>query len=215
MATEVSETLTEAPQEKKLKAIPWNQKTGLTDQFAIRSVKMIAAVCEHCKQSGMAWWNVCPHDPYHSTQVEETTKYETAPDENGNEIVTGEKIEKTFKRIPNVRQVALTLRVASGMEVEKALANGWKFPQDVSPNDGKHSGYAPMCEYQNCYASNPTVKTTHYGLTENRNIPASRYTAHYCTVRHAKLARLRDDEEVRREVFDQGKRRKQIADYPI
>lgn len=179
----------------KLLDIPWIERHGLSIGRRVRMVKMVRPLCaEGCANTGRGWWENCTHDPYHSTQEvpQETPNLET--DENGNTYVTGKTTKVLYKRIPNISQVALTTRIRSKLGVQAQLARGWKFPADVDPGDGKHTGYSAMCEFRDCYAPNPKVKTE---------------AGSYCSPNHAK-AILMKERGLTQEVYDKEKARKQL-----
>lgn len=123
----------------------------------LKMVKMIQARCTVCSPMGQGkrgWWETCEHDPYYH--------YEPIP--QGPQIVEGEDgvfeedtqpQKKRFKKVPNWKQIADDVKVASGRMVRIQLERGSKFPEDL--------GYAPVCDYHNCWEpANPkyTVQTT-------------------------------------------------------
>lgn len=185
-----------------LKAVEWSAKTGLNRRRPMRTVKMIAAVCSECQAAGPGWWTACPHDPWHGMQAIEDPSGRFTEQKDGTFTEDTRKAQtiKSYRKVPNVRQVPLSIRVDSGLSVESALAKGWRMPADVDPGDGENSGYAPMCEFENCYAPNPQVSTRHSLLADSElkaMLPRSRFTGHYCSDDHARRARLRDSEMVR------------------
>lgn len=203
---------------KRLKEFKPAKVFRAESKYPLRSVKMIRPICEECQSAGLGWWENCSHDPYHRLKpiVTRTEKTEVDPETGLVTILGRETKVQKYVHIANVEQAFLMLRINSGFGVEAALAKGFKFPQDVQPtlptgdDDPEFDGYAPMCEFQNCYIANPTVRARHSSLSENRMIPVERQTAHYCSANHAKLAKQRDTENVTREVYDATKRREQL-----
>lgn len=207
-----------AEAKKRLKEFKPAKAMRAETKYPLRSVKLIRPICEECQVAGHGWWETCEHDPYHRLKpiVTRTEKKEVDPD-TGLVTITGRetKVQK-FVHTPNVEQAFLMLRINSGLGVDAALAKGFRFPQEVQPTrptgeaDPEFDGYAPMCEFQNCYKPNPTIKARHSSLSENRMVPPERQIAYYCTAQHAKLAKQRDTENVVREVYDPTKRREQL-----
>lgn len=166
-------TEAEAPQEpvkQGYRVIPWTTRMGLSIRNGFRAVKMIEARCDDCQAQGNPlWFQTCEHDPYHSTQTVEQTTPILEEDEDGNQIVVGETKKILYKRQPNVTQVPVLTRVGSGLQVQEALSRGWKLPEQVDPNDKKHLGYAPMCQFSNCYSPNPQHKYRHGDYCNNEH----------------------------------------------
>jgi hypothetical protein len=184
------------------KVIEWREKTGLTSQMPLRMIKMIVPICKTCPQRP-GWWDTCPHDPYHQMQAIEDPQGQFVKQEDGT-FVRDEGPPKIvgYRRVPIVLQVPCTIRISSGLEVVRRLAMGAKFPHELE-DDGQT--YADMCEFQNCYAANPTVKANHSAmLSQNNMVPQALHTGHYCTDRHARLAKRRDSENLR-EVYKEEK----------
>lgn len=194
------------------KVMEWPNKVGLTSQMPLRLVKLVVPICKTCaKRPG--WWEKCEHDPYHSMQVIEDPQGDFVKQEDGTYVREEGAAQKIvgYRRVANVLQVPLTLRISSGLEVVRRLAMGAKFPRDVETEPGSGDTYADMCEFQNCYAPNPTVKTSHAAmLSQNNMVPQSLHTGHYCSDRHARLAKRRDSEALR-EVYKDEKVAEQIA----
>lgn len=191
---------------KRLKVIPWDEKTGLTNRLPIRMVKMVRPRCDTCSVQGYGWWNKCIHKPYHTFQVIDDPQARMTFNEETQEWIedlSKAQVIRGRRLVPNIVQVPLTIRVGSGLEVEAKLQQGCKFPEDVKPlkadgePDDAFDGYAPMCEFQNCYKANPTIAATHMTLEENRQVPPRYYHAKYCSTNHAKRAKLKDSGQVR------------------
>lgn len=192
--------------EAALKVIEWLDRAGLTIKQPMRMVKLIQPRCATCKPTGPGWWDRCEHKPYHSMQaVEDPNGKMVFNKETGTytEDVNASQVIRSYRLIPNVIQIPLSIRVGNGREVDKAMANGCKYPEEVKPllpdgsEDPDHDGYAPMCEFENCYAPNPQVVTKHSMLEKNREVSPQQHIARYCTKRHAKYARLKDSEKTR------------------
>jgi hypothetical protein len=174
----------------KLKVIPWDERTGLTMERKVRTIKMIAPVCATCpKRPG--WIKDCKHDPYHSVQIIEDREPVTETDADGNELVVDWKVKTRRVRAPNTRQIGAHVRIGSGEEVARKQRRGWKLPPDL--------GYAPMCQFRDCWASNPTVKTE---------------AGDYCSTPHAKAGLLKH-RGIIEEVYDQERRAKQFSEISL
>jgi hypothetical protein len=122
----------------------------------LKMVKMVQARCKICSPQGQGqrgWWEKCEHDPYHSMQplgpptpkfIEEedgTFIQEVGPD--GRPVYTPPK----YERRPNWKQIADDAKVSSGRMVTIQRERGSKFPEEL--------GYAPICDYFNCWEPNP------------------------------------------------------------
>lgn len=138
----------------------------------IRMTKMVAALCpkrgtieshqpegetrgywiEQCKADG--------HDPYVGLKEVEIVRptYETR--EDGRKFKTGEEIEIELVETPNLEQVYNEIKGYTGRGVTAALEMGWEFPETL--------GYAPFCEYLNCWNQNPKFRTN-VGVYCNRD----------------------------------------------
>lgn len=183
----------------KLRVIPWTQKNGLNLRRAVRMVKMIAARCEMCQPAGGRWWETCSHDPYHTAVVEVVRAPIVENNDADERIITGYQEKEVQHLKPNVMQVGLHTRIRSGRGVDAQRARGWKLPQEVDPADGKHTGYAPMCEFNNCYSPNPSIKT--------RN-------GSFCSRDHAAMIIAKAQGKVL-EAYDEQKFRKQLEEIVI
>jgi len=118
----------------------------------LKMVKMIQARCGKCNPKGQGkrgWWESCPHEPYFTVREEEVKipKLETTAD--GRTLKVGEEVEIEYHRTPNWKQIADDPKVASGRMVQIQRERGSKFPEEL--------GYAPVCDYYNCWESNPTI----------------------------------------------------------
>lgn len=180
---------------------------GLSSRKPRRTVKLIAARCtEGCQRRGAGWFLNCPHDPWHTLQAitDDSKKMALQPD--GTYVEQLVQTVQGYRRIPNLRQVPMSQRNDSGLTVEMQRHKGWRHPWEVFPLDPNidvntineadiFDGYAPMCEYMNCWKPNPLVQTKHPLLSDE--VPHPRFedewrTAYYCSENHAKRARLAD-----------------------
>lgn len=195
-------------------AMEWADKTGLTSTMPMRMVKMIVPLCKTCaKRPG--WWEKCSHDPYHSMQVIEDPSGSFVEQEDGTFVREEGAVQRIvgYKRVPNVLQVPLSIRVSSGLEVVRRIAMGAKFPHEV--DNGKGKTYKDCCEFQNCYSPDIKVTTSHApSLGQNNMIPAVLHTGHYCSDRHARLAKRKDSESLK-EVYKEEKIAEQIASIAL
>lgn len=186
---------------KDLKVIPW-ERQGIRLATGGRTIKMLQPVCPNAavgdgcenKEYG-AWWVACEqngHNPYF--QIEEV-KHQTpivSESESGRKLVTGHQEEVELIETVRTNQVALYERVNSKQGVEdKRFFHGWKMPEDM--------GYAPMCEFRNCFAPFPEVKT--------------RYGA-FCSEEQARMV-IADERHVVLEVMLPDKRADQIEGITI
>lgn len=186
---------------KDLKIIPW-ERTGVRLANGGRTQKMIQPVCPNSATgSGCetlvygAWWLECEkagHNPY--TQVEQVphqipTVVET---EDGRKLITGHEEEIELVETVRTNQVSMSARINSGQGVEqKRFFHGWKLPEEL--------GYAPMCEFRNCFADNPKIETR-YGK--------------YCREEEARIV-IADERHVVLEVMLPEKRQDQLEGIAI
>ena len=196
-----------ATAKSNLKEIPW-ERVGVRLNTPARSIKMLNPVCPEtvdqntgnaapgCEtKEGPAWWLKCVekgHDPFH--QQKEVRKREriTETTEDGRTIVKGYEETIELEITPRVAQVPLSIRTQSQQMVEeKRFFHGYKYPEEL--------GYAPMCEFRNCFAPNPTFKTR-YG--------------NYCSENEARMMAA-DSRHVVLEVLNQDKRREQLEGINI
>ena len=117
-------------------------------------VKMIQARCRICNPAGQGrrgWWDTCPHDPYfHIEEVPGASTFEEDP-ETG--VITKLPAPKTeYRKVANFKQIADMPQTASARMVQIQKERGSKFPEDL--------GYAPICDYRDCWEINPTVHGT-------------------------------------------------------
>lgn len=189
----------------RLKPIPWLQRTGLTRERPMRTVKLIRPRCDDCQNRLRGWWASCTHSPapYHGFQAITADAPKVFDPESGEWRQEVEQKILGYRLIPNVVQAPLTIRVDSGLSVEMMFAKGCRTPENVQPlledgtPDPEHDGYAPMCQFENCYQKFPTVRATHSLLTENRQVPEAWHTGWYCSETHARIAKRRDSGKAR------------------
>jgi hypothetical protein len=128
---------------------------GARGSHAVETKKMVAFLCpenvhfgtvakhiEECKADG--------HDPYFNTRLVKKVREKTRAE--GDEIIVDGVEEYYIKvRIPNWEQVVHDIANDSGQLVQRRLAQGWVYPEDI--------GYAPFCDYMGCSAQNPKYRT--------------------------------------------------------
>jgi hypothetical protein len=115
----------------------------------MKMVKMILAKCNVCNPRGQGprgWWETCEHDPYSSMQPMGPPKPIFEELEDGTYKQVGVEELRWTKKL-NLIQIADDVKVSSGRQVQIQLERGSKFPEDL--------GYAPLCDYNNCWESNP------------------------------------------------------------
>lgn len=120
----------------------------------LKMVKMIQPKCRTCNPQGQGkrgWWDKCTHDPYFSMVPAgpPTPKYEELEDGTFKQVGV---VEQRLVHQPNWNQVADDAKVISGRAVRIMLERGYKFPEDLD--------YAPICDYMNCWESNPSIHIT-------------------------------------------------------
>ena len=152
---------------KDLKDIPGFSQ-GVRANSAVRMVKLARPICpnsktkmvkneegtwvranadvQNCQLAGGKWWIDCEalgHDPYFTNRVWYEPQDIVEEDENGDQIVTGQKRVKHVNRYPNVAQVAQTIRINQGKGVQKKIdQHGFKRLAEL--------GYNEVCQFRNC-----------------------------------------------------------------
>jgi hypothetical protein len=187
---------------KDLKIIPW-ERTGVRLANGGRTMKMIQPVCPQsavgsgCEMlhSDTAWWVECEkkgHNPYYQVSEEKTQVPIVAETEDGRKLITGYEEEIELVESIRTNQVVFNNRVDSKQGVElKRFLHGWKHPEEM--------GFAPMCEFRNCFAPNPEIKTR-YG--------------NFCSEDEARIV-IADERHVVLEVMIPEKRRDQLEGIVI
>jgi len=115
---------------------------------ALKMVKMIQARCNICNPRGQGrrgWWERCSHDPYF--HIEEKPGASEFKELEDGTIVKLDKPETQYEKVPNWKQIPDTPAVSSGRTVQIQRERGSKFPEEL--------GYAPICDYFNCWEPNP------------------------------------------------------------
>jgi hypothetical protein len=107
---------------------------------------------QNCQLAGGKWWEHCEtlkHNPYVTTHTWTTTEpaFEGELDAEGKPtgrmIKTGDTTILHSSETPNFAQVAISIRINSGLGAEKAMRDkGYKRLKDV--------GYAEVCQFRNC-----------------------------------------------------------------
>lgn len=120
-----------------------------------RMVKMVQARCRICNEGGhgkRGWWEKCPHDPYFRLEaLPRDPLADLEEQEDGTFVEKADKGPDKYIRVPNMKQIPLEEKSASGKMVQIQLERGSKFPEDL--------GYAPICEFRNCWEPNPKWHT--------------------------------------------------------
>jgi hypothetical protein len=186
---------------KDLKVIPW-ERTGVRLATGGRTIKMLQPVCPNaavgsgCESKGEpGWWVSCEkagHNPYFQVEEVKTQTPIISESESGRKLVTGHQEEIELVESVRTNQVPYYERVNSKQGVEqKRFFHGWKNPEEM--------GFAPMCEFRNCYAPFPEVKTR-YGS--------------FCSEEEARMV-IADERHVVLEVMLPDKRADQIEGITI
>lgn len=121
----------------------------------MKMVKMAQPRCNRCNPRGQGkrgWWDKCPHDPYFTVREDVITKPVLEKTEDGRTLKVGETTEIEYHREPNFKQIADDPKVASGRMVQIQRERGAKFPEEL--------GFAPICDYLNCWEPNPKIHAT-------------------------------------------------------
>jgi len=120
----------------------------------LKMVKMVQARCNTCNPRGQGrrgWWETCTHDPYFTVE-ERLIKHPVLEERDGKTFKTGETTEVEYIKHPNFKQIADDPKVTSGRMVKIQQERGSVFPEDL--------GYAPICDYNNCWEpANPKFST--------------------------------------------------------
>ena len=139
------------PEPTKAKPTKHNNKlsTGGLNR-SLKMVKMIQARCRICSPRGQGrrgWWETCEHDPYHHMEPKPGT--EEFIEQADGTFVENPAPVRQFVKVPNWKQIADEPSMASGRMVQIQIERGSKFPAEL--------GYAPICDYYNCWEENPQV----------------------------------------------------------
>lgn len=126
---------------------------------AIEAKKMVAFHCPTGNHSGLSPLSVkaCMdegHDPYYSDKWVKITVPQFE-ERDGKRIARKQRedeVEFELVRTPNWEQVIQDLADNSGRNVERRLAQGWVFPEEL--------GYAPFCDFFGCSIQNPKFRTS-------------------------------------------------------
>jgi hypothetical protein len=135
----------------------------------LKMVKMLAPRCQECNPRGQGkrgWQETCEHDPYHSMQPKgpPKPKFEEQPDGSFKQV--GEEEQLYIKR-PNWEQVPDDAKVSSARSVTIARERGAKFPEEL--------GYAPICDYFNCWEVNPSFHAKQIVAHEGTQVVVGNY----------------------------------------
>lgn len=177
VAAPATEVAVEAPMpvapKATLKRLP-GFTMGVRENSAVRMVKLASPICPYSKQemdrtpdgrwipsrnpSGVAncqlaggrWWIDCEargHDPYYHTTTRYIQKDEWAEDEDGNQILTGQKTIRREEREPNFIQCPVGLRYGGAQDPV------FKLRRSMERKGRKRLseiGYEEVCQFRNC-----------------------------------------------------------------
>lgn len=158
--------MADKPKAADLVALPVAASQKQYRGIQVREVKMVAPSCEECQSKRRPrWWERCPHNPYFSKSPRTLTtvvlrcsvcdeRVEGQALHCGQSTFRQDGVEETvqYEMVANIRPVRVDEGTNSGRAVERALAKGFRWPQEL--------GIAPMCEFPGCYEPNPSVRTS-------------------------------------------------------
>lgn len=155
--------------DEQLRTIP-GYSQGVRDNAAVRMIKLAVPICprsrvemeqdklgnwrpkkagpdtESCQKAGPGWWDICEkkgHDPYFTTHKWEVEEPILTEDEQGRLVQTGKQVFYHEERVPNVSQVAVSIRINQGRGAANAIERkGFKRLPDI--------GYYEVCQFRNC-----------------------------------------------------------------
>ena len=167
--------------EAKLKKIPGNS-SGVRVNAQLRMKKLAQPICpfskiemerdykgdwvpkkgptdpmrQNCQRQGGAWWKDCVakgHNPYFREIVWYVTE-DTYDEETGE--LSGTKKFRRSMEMPNLKAVAISPRINSGLGVRKAKQRGCLELPEI--------GYKEVCQYRGCHNDvNPNCTSLKYG----------------------------------------------------
>jgi hypothetical protein len=168
---------------KELQEIPgWSR--GVRDNSAVRMLKMARPICPNskiemekdtrgnyvpkdvgpdrmnCQLQGGEWWKACEeagHNPYYRTYTWTTTEPVLEEDDKGRLVKVNDQYIYHTETLPNIAQVAISIRVNSGRGAENAIKKkGFKRLRDI--------GYFEVCQFRNCQNPvSPKAKSRKFG----------------------------------------------------
>lgn len=165
--------------------------------YGLRSVKMLYPRCEVCQDPANIrprWWETCSHDPYYSVTEETITEPIIEINDQGEREIVDRKQRIVQHRHPNLKQVAVHLRLNSGGEVPRRRAQGYIFPEEHPTEPLK-----PFCQYHDCWSQSIEVRSPAYG--------------DYCSKEQAQMVGL--DYQEKPVHVDQGKRTQQLREVVL
>jgi hypothetical protein len=127
---------------------------------------------QNCQMAGGKWWVDCEalgHDPYFQTRKWYTKEdiIEEDPNRPGRLLKTGESIIPHESRLPNLAQVAISIRINQGLGAKDAIEKkGFRTLKDA--------GFEDVCQFRNCQKPVTPAGT-------------SRLYGSYCTLEHLQL----------------------------
>lgn len=178
---------TAKPQLKKVKrgpAAPSSMSSG-------RTMKMADPHCDICQVPNhpINWAFNCEHNPYVTErEVPVREPIIEVNEETGEKLITGEKTKLVLEESPNFTQIPMGKRYDNGNAFRIARELGMKMPEEL--------GFAPFCQYRDCWSQDLKVKTAMYGS--------------YCSEAHAKLV-MAEELEIFLDVTDEKRRAQQLA----
>jgi hypothetical protein len=180
----------------------------------LKSVKMIQARCSVCSPRGQGkrgWEKTCEHEPYTSMVPLGPPKPRFVEQEDGTftpeldaegRVVTD---PPKYAKRPNWKQIADDPKVASGRMITIQRERGSKFPEEL--------GYEPICDYFNCWETNPKFHAQSVIYHEG----VQTVVGNYHTRDEAAIMRLRLTSTPIYVGLDSdiGRRREQLANTPV
>jgi hypothetical protein len=94
------------------------------------------------------------HDPFvtkYTVLLKKPTYQEQEIDGELVNVKTGETEYEVLRERLNIEQVPFDLKAYSAQGIRDAIELGWVFPEE--------RGYAPYCEFRNCFVQNPKFRT--------------------------------------------------------
>jgi len=166
---------------KRNPAMPMS-KGGLNRPM--KMVKMIQARCNVCNPRGQGrrgWWESCEHDPYFHMQPKPGMG-DFIEQEDGTYVQNPSPVRQ-FEKVPNWKQIADDPKISSGRMVQIQRERGSKYPAEL--------GFPPVCDYFNCWETNPKVEARRVFDIEGARAQVGRYHSRD----EAALITLRFDEQ--------------------
>lgn len=131
---------------KKLGGLPVS-RIGLGGR-TLKLIRPICSICQGHASTPSDWWKTCQHEPYFVKEERVVRKPIIEEREDGTKIITSHEETLEYVEKPNLGQVQFgNPRVSSdGAVAYQTEVHGYRKPEDF--------GFAPFCEYQNCWSQN-------------------------------------------------------------